>query len=88
MTDLYTFQPERIVFYATSWCADCRRARKIFAEKEIAFLEVDIEADDEAAAFVESLNNGFRSVPTIVFPDGTHLVEPSNERLITQLASL
>jgi mycoredoxin len=42
---------------------------------------VDIEQDDEAAAFVESVNDGYRSVPTLLFPDGSVLVEPTVSEL-------
>ena len=81
MSDLYITKPTQIVAYTTSWCPDCKRAKKFFAENQISFLEVDVESDAQASDFVKGLNNGSRSVPTIIFPDGSKLVEPSNEQL-------
>ena len=49
---------------------------------------VDIEVDDVARSYVEQLNNGYRSVPTILFPDGSVLVEPSSAILALKLAAL
>jgi mycoredoxin len=42
---------------------------------------VDVNSDKKAEAFVKELNNGFRSVPTIIFPDGSKMVEPSSADL-------
>ena len=81
MNDLYTTQPSQIVMYATQHCADCRRAKEFFEANGIDFLRVDIEENEEAIIFVMNLNNGYRSIPTIIFPDGTVLVEPSWEEL-------
>ncbi len=68
---------EKIKLYGNNWCGDTRRARQFFEINHIEFEWIDIEKDPEAAEYVESLNNGYRSVPTIVFPDGSILVEPS-----------
>jgi mycoredoxin len=79
--DLYTLKPSQIVMYAVEWCPDCRRAKFFFKRKHIDVLEVDVNADKKAEKFVKELNNGFRSVPTIILPDGSKLVEPSMEEL-------
>lgn len=71
--------------YGTNWCPDCHRAKRVFETKGIAFKWVDIAEKPEAAAEVERLNKGNRSVPTIVFPDGTILVEPGNAELEKKL---
>lgn len=73
--------------YGTRWCYDSRRARVILQEMDIPHEWIDIDKDLEARKFVEEVNNGFRSVPTIVFPDGTILVEPSNAVLKEKLAA-
>ncbi len=72
---------EKIKIYATNWCGDSRRAKQFFMDESIDFEWIDIDQDKEAAEFVKSVNNGFRSVPTIVFPDGSMLVEPSSYQL-------
>jgi mycoredoxin len=88
MTDLYTLSPQEIIFYGVSWCGDCRRARQVFAEKSIKFVDVDIDRDAKAVEFVKQLNRGNRSVPTIIFPDGTSLTEPDTLTLARKLDSL
>jgi thioredoxin reductase (NADPH) len=72
---------DSIVIYSTVWCPDCKRAKKFFGEQRIPYVNVDIEQDAEAMAFVEKINQGKRIIPTIVFPDGSILVEPSNAQL-------
>lgn len=67
----------KIKVYGTSWCGDSRRAKMFFETNHIDFEWIDIDTDHAAGKFVESVNNGYRSVPTILFPDGTLLVEPS-----------
>lgn len=79
--DLYSNNPSQIVMYAVEWCPDCRRAKFFFKRKNIDVLEVDVNTDKKAEEFVKNLNNGFRSVPTIIFPDGSMMVEPSSAEL-------
>jgi mycoredoxin len=86
MGDLYSLQPARIVFYGVSWCGDCRRARRVFSEQSVPYVDVDIDQDTKAADFVIKLNRGNRSVPTIIFPNGTKLTEPSTATLTENLA--
>jgi len=79
--DLYSLNPTQIVMYSVEWCPDCRRAKFFFKRKKIDVLEVDVNADKNAEAFVKELNKGNRSVPTIILPDGSMMVEPSTEEL-------
>lgn len=85
MSDLYTFQPTQIVVYGVSWCGDCRRARQVFSQLNVPHLDIDIDSDKQAEAFVKQINRGNRSVPTIVFPDGSTLTEPDSARLSNKL---
>jgi len=87
MSDLYSMTPTQIVLYGVSWCGDCRRAREVLAEKGIQYLDIDIEKDLKAAEFVRQKNRGFQSVPTIVFQDGSFLVEPDRSTLINKLVT-
>lgn len=75
----------KIKVYGTTWCYDCRRARMILENNNILFDFIDIDKDVEGRAYVESVNRGYRSVPTILFPDGSILVEPSNNELNKKL---
>jgi len=75
----------KIIMYGTTWCGSTKSARRIFEEENIDYVWVDIESDETAAKFVESVARGYRSVPTIVFPDGSVLVEPSTYQLREKL---
>ncbi len=74
-----------VTVYATEWCPDCRRARRFLDEHSVPYRWVNIDHDKAAEQFVIQTNNGNRSVPTIIWPDGTILVEPSNLKLEQQL---
>ncbi len=79
-------EQETIKMYATTWCGDCRMARRWFEAHDIPYECINIEEDEQAAAYVFRLNNGAQSVPTIVFPDGSILVEPSARELAAKFA--
>jgi mycoredoxin len=79
---------EKIKLYGTSWCGDTRRVREYFEINQIEYEWINIEGDPEAAAIVEEITGGYRSVPTIVFPDGSSLVEPSTYALKEKLSTL
>jgi mycoredoxin len=81
LSDLYTINPSQIVMYTTEHCADCYRAKAFFEANEVKYLRVKLEDDAEATEFVMTVNNGHRTVPTIIFPDGAILAEPSWEEL-------
>jgi glutaredoxin-like protein len=75
----------KIRMYGTRTCPDCARAKQVLNKHQVAFDWIDIEQDQEASAYVEKVNKGFKSVPTILFPDGSILVEPSNAALEAKL---
>jgi mycoredoxin len=74
-----------IIMYGTVWCGDTRRARTFMDQNGIPYKWIDIDSDPQARKFVESVNHGYRSVPTIIFPDGSMLVEPSTGQLAAKL---
>jgi mycoredoxin len=86
MTDHYTLSPTQIVMYTTEYCSDCVRAKKFFEANNIPHLRVRLEGNEEATEFVIRVNHGNRSVPTIVFPDGSILVEPGWEELKAKIS--
>jgi mycoredoxin len=71
--------------YSTNWCGDCHRSKRFLEAHHIPFEEINIEEDPQAAEIVIAINKGARSVPTIIFPDGSVLVEPSNLALAGKL---
>ncbi len=75
----------KITLYGAYWCPDCRRSKKFLGEQFVPFKWIDIEQDKEAEAFVVQKNNGKRIIPTIVFEDGSFLVEPTNAELAKKL---
>ncbi len=74
-----------ITVYGTPWCADCKRAKKFLGEQRVPYTWVDVDSSAEGLAFIESVQNGGHIVPTIVFDDGTLLLEPSNVELAAKL---
>ena len=72
--------------YTTVWCGYCQRLKAQMTREGITFEEIDIENDPEAAAFVESVNGGNQTVPTLVFPDGSALTNPSIGQVKEKLA--
>ena len=76
------------IIYSTSWCGPCKRLKRQLAELNITYQEIDIEQSPEAAALVESLNNGNQMVPTLVFSDGTSMTNPSAIAVKEKLSTL
>ena len=77
---------EKIKIYATTWCGDCRWAKRWFDSHNIPYEYINIEEDEEAAEIVARVNKGMHSVPTIIFPDGSILVEPSSRDLAAKFS--
>jgi thioredoxin reductase (NADPH) len=76
---------ETITVYGAPWCPDCRRAKKFLAEHRVAYEWVNIDEDPEGLTYVERVQNGGRTIPTILFPDGSHLLEPGDDELAAKL---
>lgn len=74
-----------LTVYTTKWCGDCVFTKRLLREWAVAYREIDIAEDDEAREFVRRATQGYLSVPTIVFPDGRVLVEPSRTELRSAL---
>ncbi|MBS2963679.1 mycoredoxin [Actinocrinis puniceicyclus] len=67
----------QITMYSTPWCGYCRRLKGQLERAGIEYTEIDIEQHPEAAEYVMSVNNGNQTVPTVTFPDGSALTNPS-----------
>ncbi|CAB4667894.1 unannotated protein [freshwater metagenome] len=78
----------QITMYSADWCGDCVRSKRLLDELNLTYTLIDIEADSAAADKVIEINGGMRSIPVIVFADGTHLTEPSDIALKAKLTSL
>lgn len=77
-----------ITMYSADWCGDCRRSKRLLNELNVPYTIVDVDADESAAEKVIEINGGMRSIPVILFDDGTHLTEPSDATLKEKLLSL
>jgi mycoredoxin len=77
-----------LTMYTTTWCAFCRRLKSQLAAGGVEMTEINIEDDPAAADFVMSVNGGNQTVPTVVFPDGTALTNPSAKAVIQRLGEL
>lgn len=76
---------ETIRIYGATWCPDTSRARRIFDKHHIHFAWFDVDTDRAARTYVESINDGDCRIPTIVFADGSILVEPEDPELERKL---
>ena len=74
-----------IKVYGAPWCPDCKRSKKFLAEHRIPYEWIDIDDDAEGLRFVETLQKGGRTIPTVLFPGGSYLLEPSDEDLARKL---
>lgn len=74
--------------FSTVWCGYCQRLKAQLMRASIAFTEIDIEHDPSAADFVEHVNAGNQTVPTVVFPDGTTMTNPPYKEVVAKLESL
>ena len=74
-----------ITLYGTQWCSDCKRTKMFFGEQRIHYRFIDVDMDAEGLAVVERANDGKHIIPTLVFGDGTVMVEPSNADLAAKL---
>ena len=77
-----------VTMYSTTWCGYCRRLKLQFDGAGVAYDEVNIERDPDAAAFVEGVNGGNRTVPTVRFQDGSALTNPSLAQVSAKLDAL
>lgn len=79
--------PDVLTMYSTTWCGYCRRLKSQLDRAGIEFREVDIERTPGAAEFVMSVNGGNQTVPTVHFPDGSALTNPSLAQVQQKLAA-
>lgn len=77
-----------VTMYTTDWCGYCVRLKKMMQREGIEFAEVNIERDAQAAELVMKANGGNRTVPTLLFADGTALTNPSIDQVKSQLGQL
>lgn len=76
-----------ITMFTTVWCGYCNRLKSQLAREGVPFTEIDLEANPEHVDFVEDVNGGNRTVPTVVFPDGTTATNPSLNEVRRRLAA-
>ena len=77
-----------VTMFTTSWCGYCVRLKRLMQHEGIDFAEVNIEVDESAAELVMQANGGNRTVPTLVFADGSALTNPSIDQVKSQLGQL
>lgn len=78
----------QVTMYSTTWCGYCKRLKSQLDEAGVAYSEVNIEENEAAAQLVEKANDGNRTVPTLVFSDGTAMTNPSAKAVIEKLAEI
>jgi mycoredoxin len=78
----------KVIVYSADWCGDCRRSKRLLDELKVEYHLIDVESDTAATEKVIEINGGYRSIPVILFEDGTHLTEPSDKALKQKLLEL
>ena len=73
--------------YGAAWCPHCKRVKKFLAEHKVHYAYVDIDAHPEAIERLKELQDGGQIIPTVIYPDGTHEVNPSDEALASAISS-
>jgi mycoredoxin len=68
---------DKVTMYSTPWCGYCRRLKTQMEREGIAYVEIDIEQDPASADYVMTVNGGNQTVPTVVFPDGSAMTNPT-----------
>ena len=79
--------PQPLTIYSTQWCGYCHRLMKQLDREGVSYSVVDIEQEATAAEYVQSVNGGNMTVPTVVFPDGSALTNPSLAQVKSRLAA-
>jgi glutaredoxin-like protein len=74
--------------YSADWCGDCVRSKRLLDSLQVSYEIIDVESVPGASEKVIEINGGKRSIPVILFPDGTHLTEPSDIDLKAKLEAL
>jgi mycoredoxin len=80
--------PMSFVMYSTTWCGYCKRLKSQLADLGVTFDEINIEEVEGTAEIVEKVNGGNRTVPTLVFSDGSAMTNPSAKQVVEKIASL
>ena len=78
----------KIDFYTTDWCGDCVRSKALLKRLNLAFNEINVDLNEDANEYIKTLQVNQRRIPTIVFEDGSFLVEPSDVELENKLKEL
>ena len=71
-----------ITLYGADWCPDCKLAKTFFEKNHIVFEYINVEEEPEKVDEAEKLSGG-KSIPVIVFPDNSFLIEPTEQELET-----
>jgi mycoredoxin len=79
---------DAIIVYGHPTCPALGPVKGLLTQSKVKFEYIDIHQDSVAAARVRAINNGAESVPTLVFPDGSTLTEPTVGDLQSKLESL
>lgn len=78
---------DKVTMFGADWCRDCRRSKALLDGLGVDYDYVDTEAIEDAADRARAIS-GRMNIPVIVFPDGSHLVEPTDPELRDKLATV
>ena len=75
-----------LIVYGAAWCPHCERVKRFLAAHRVGYTNIDIEADPQTLGQLKQLQAGGQIIPTVVYPDGTHEVNPSDQALAARSA--
>jgi len=76
---------DKIKVFGTTWCSDCHRTKKFLDQNNIQYDWTDVDKNTEFAKYITELNNGIQRVPTLILPDGSVMIEPTDQDLAHKL---
>ncbi|MCT1453377.1 MULTISPECIES: glutaredoxin domain-containing protein [unclassified Corynebacterium] len=82
-----------VTVFATSWCPFCARLiadlrRADLAEGTVDIIDVDAPGTEALSEWIESVNDGNRIVPTVLYSDGSHATNPPAADVLAKIAEL
>lgn len=78
---------DRIIMFGAQWCGDCRRSKTLLDSLDVDYDYIDLEKVEDGADRAYAISGRTR-IPVVVFPDGSHFVEPTDAELRDKLATL
>jgi thioredoxin reductase (NADPH) len=71
--------------FGFQWSAHTHEVKDFLARNRVPYVWLDVEQDAEARGQVERLGVGFEQLPLLLFPDDSHLAQPSDAEIAEKI---